>query len=41
MNKRIKNALEISTCQIISQRLTIPTYSWLNSNNVRNLYQMA
>jgi len=41
MNKRVKNALEISTCEIISQVLTIPTYSWLNSNNLRNFDQMA
>jgi len=41
MNKRIKNALEISTREIISHVLTIPAYSWLNSNTLRNFYQMA
>jgi len=36
-----KNALEIPTCEIISQVLTISAYLWLNSNNLRNFDQMA
>jgi len=36
-----KKVLEIPTSEIISHVLTIPAYLWLNSNHLRNFYQMA